>query len=385
MSEEEFINTLGRTIHGGREVVGSRLFRREITEEKVREEKQNVISQSVAFQTLSAVEAGIQEGSGVISSDVGSVLNPLRDEHKESGNPLDVVQDPGFSISPEDVRDPNPGNMFSFADRFIDGTVRNTIFEAIQNHVLPDLTRGDISRAILAAPPDTRMAAIKAVHGIGGLNRAPIQSHIQWFSNQFPGGFFEVSKNLVGSQIEQRQLLPRGGASVGEFARQRFLSGLNPPQRDAFNRFMNVAVPIAGPAIGQIGPNVPVAFPEGPIGPGGVSLPGEFAQTALEELRRSNLASEQRLFDLTNADINDDGQISATELALSLAGDIQASIRALDPVLLNLRKDPNFLRKKIPREQLIGEDPRVSENQVKLIQQANAGFLDDLNLFNTVF
>ncbi len=385
MSEEEFISNRGRILQGGREIPGSRLFRREIPEEKNLREIRDAISQSIGFQTVQNVEAGIQEASGVISSNVGAVLNPLREERKESGNPLNVVQDPGFSINPEDVRDPNPGNLFSFADDFIPSSIRMAVLTAIRNSSIPDITRGDVARIIGAAPAPVREAAIQALQGIGGITGANTEDMALWFGNQFVGGVFEVAKNLTASRIEQSDLLGGGGGGGGAGIDIRDARGLLPSSIGGdflFGSSSKKQPRLPGEQTPELTPSeLNLLFgDQSGIDPSEIDL--------LESDRRifPPPGADPSLFDFSDADIDGNDVLSPTEIALALAGDqITSSINALHPLILNLQKDPNFLRRKIPMEQLRGEDPRVRSNQVSLIQQANAGFLDDLNLFNTVF
>jgi hypothetical protein len=97
--------------------------------------------------------------------------------------------------------------------------------------------------------------------------------------------------------------------------------------------------------------------------------------------------------ELTVMDTNEDGRISQTELAMAeTGGDTAVDVfqrnqqrMNLNPILLRIHNDPRFISRQIKRKPILAQNPRKTSNQITTLQQANAGFHADVNLYNVTY
>ena len=86
------------------------------------------------------------------------------------------------------------------------------------------------------------------------------------------------------------------------------------------------------------------------------------------------------------SDLDNDGDIDKVDLALSQSGNqIVEEIRRLHPLIAKAQRDPNFMVRRIERQEISNEDTTTPENQVNLVQQGIAGYIEDINMFSVKY
>jgi hypothetical protein len=85
-------------------------------------------------------------------------------------------------------------------------------------------------------------------------------------------------------------------------------------------------------------------------------------------------------------DIDGDGDVDSTDLAISQSGDrLVNEIRLLHPLIAKANRDPNFLQRKIVRKKINNENINKTENQVNMVQQGIAAYIEDANMFEVKY
>lgn len=101
------------------------------------------------------------------------------------------------------------------------------------------------------------------------------------------------------------------------------------------------------------------------------------------ESQRTEIKEISQLLDTDN-----NGVVSNAEVANAANnGNTMNQINIINPLIAKLMKDPNMSVRKIPRmpvENPVGSKKSMSNN-VNLVRQAYAGYVDDVNMFNVDF
>lgn len=87
-----------------------------------------------------------------------------------------------------------------------------------------------------------------------------------------------------------------------------------------------------------------------------------------------------------NRDIDGDGDVDKTDLALAQAGNaVVQQMQLLHPLIAKAHRDPNFMVRQIKKKNISKEDSKNRGDQANLVQQGIAAYIEDVNMFNVKY
>ena len=85
-------------------------------------------------------------------------------------------------------------------------------------------------------------------------------------------------------------------------------------------------------------------------------------------------------------DMDGDGDVDENDIALAQAGrSIVNEIRLLHPLISKMHRNPNFMVRQIDRKKIKNESTGNRSNQVNLVQQGIAAYIEDVNMFSVKY
>jgi hypothetical protein len=86
------------------------------------------------------------------------------------------------------------------------------------------------------------------------------------------------------------------------------------------------------------------------------------------------------------SDMDGDGDVDKDDIALAQAGkSLQNEIRLLHPLISKMHRNPNFMVRQIDRKTIKNENTGNRNNQVNLVTQGIAAYIEDVNMFNVKY
>ena len=86
------------------------------------------------------------------------------------------------------------------------------------------------------------------------------------------------------------------------------------------------------------------------------------------------------------SDMDGDGDVDKDDIALAQAGkSLQNEIRMLHPLISKMHRNPNFMVRQIDRKKIKNENTGNRSNQVNLVTQGIAAYIEDINMFSVKY